>query len=365
MAELFKRDRSDKWQAECYYWRGDKRRRVLKSTGVRDDGTAKSRQTAQIVADQIERSLALGGEAATAPRKTLQQAVAALAEACELAGNSRDTLLSIVYRGECLAADLGEKTALADIDAARIREYAQRARRTRAASSVDRELALLRQAFDAVGVEPPKFPDLGDTSSKPQRLLEVDELRRLLLAVPARHRLNVMAYSHLGLRLSEPWKIVEIDWDERYAVVQRTKRRKDRGAPSVVPIPDELLELLEQRRGQLPIFPKLSLKGIDKIIRQAARRAGICDDLSVNDLRGTYATHMARAGVPILTLAAIMGNSVKMLERVYAQVNKRGDHLADAASKVPRLTGASTVHQKPRDRRGPRHGAVGNGSRND
>jgi hypothetical protein len=33
-----------------------------------------------------------------------------------------------------------------------------------------------------------------------------------------------------------------------------------------------------------------------------------------------------------------MGNSVAMLEQVYAQVGKRGDHLQQAASKLPRLT---------------------------
>lgn len=364
MAELFRRPRSDKWQAECYFWRGDKRRRKLKSTGIRDDGTPKSRQTAQIIADQIERSLALGGEAAERPKKTLRQALTALTEAGELAGNADDTIESIIYRAATLAEGLGEKTALADVDADRVRSYAQWSRRTRLPATVDRELALLRRAFRVAGVEPPEFPDLGDLSSKPQRVLEVDEQRALLLTLPPARKLNAMAYLQLGLRLSEPWKITEVDWDARYVIVQRTKRRKDKGAPSIVPIPDELYDLMLARRDEWPIFPKMSLRTVDKLIRRAGQRAGICDDLSPNDLRGTYATHMARAGVPILTLAAIMGNSVKMLEQVYAQVNKRGDHLLDAAAKVPRLT-ASAVHQKPTHPQRKRQGVVGGGSRND
>jgi E3 ubiquitin-protein ligase HERC3 len=39
--DLFKRPGSDKWQAYCYLWDGTKRRRVLKSTGIVDDGTVK------------------------------------------------------------------------------------------------------------------------------------------------------------------------------------------------------------------------------------------------------------------------------------------------------------------------------------
>jgi site-specific recombinase XerD len=85
------------------------------------------------------------------------------------------------------------------------------------------------------------------------------------------------------------------------------------------------------------VIPHWEKRCADFVLRRTSLRA-IGEAVSVNDLRGTYATHMARAGVPILTLAKIMGNSVAMLEQVYAQVGKRGDHLQQAASKLPRLT---------------------------
>lgn len=340
MADLFMRRGSDKWQAYCWYWAGGARQRVPKSTGIRNDGTAKSRQTAQIIADQIERDLATGKDVREGPRKTLKQALTALTQAAELAERSQHTLDNIFYRGQTLVSFFTESKALSDIDADALRDYAIWSKgQGRSAWTVHRELVTLWSAFNISGVAKPAFPDLGDyRRHKPQRVLELDEQRALLLAFPPERKLNVCAYLLAGLRLSEPWKIVEVDWTARYLSVQGTKTKKNRRAPRQVPIGDELFELMWPRRNEWPVFPKWHLHTVDFVIRRTGKRIGLCDDLSVNDLRGTYATHMARAGVPQLTLASIMGNSVKMLEEVYAQVNKRGDHLRDAAAKLPRLT---------------------------
>jgi integrase len=199
---------------------------------------------------------------------------------------------------------------------------------------VQREFQTLLQAFAIAGVKPPEFPELGAIEHKPQRVLELDEQRSLLLATPPERRLNIMAYLQLGLRLSEPAKITEVDWSARYVHVAGTKTR---GSVRDVPIPDELYEHMLPRRGCADVIPHWEKRCADFVLRRTSLRA-IGEAVSVNDLRGTYATHMARAGVPILTLAKIMGNSVAMLEQVYAQVGKRGDHLQQAASKLPRLT---------------------------
>jgi len=74
-----------------------------------------------------------------------------------------------------------------------------------------------------------------------------------------------------------------------------------------------------------------------RVLRRADRRALAIAYLSFNDLRGSYATEMARAGVPILALAKIMGNSAAQLERTYAQLERNEDYLRELAEKVPRL----------------------------
>jgi len=341
--ELFKRSKSETWQAYVHYWDGTKRRRVPRSTGIRDDGTAKSRASAEAIAREIERSLALRSGNPTSSSKTLGQALRKLVEQAELAGFAQDTVKAISDRGVRLDEGLRLETKLTDITEQQLFDYAVAARRgdvdhpPRAAYTVGKEFEMLARAFRVFGLTPPPLPELGDTDAKPQRVLELDEQRALLLATPKRRKLLVMGYLQLGLRLSEPWKITEYDWAKRYVFVNGTKTKNSK---RWVPIPDELFEQMDARRSEPEMFHRIDCSNFDNLLKRVAVRAGIGGDLSANDLRGTFATHMARAGVPILTLAKIMGNSVKILERVYAQVGSRGDHLHEAASKLPRLASA-------------------------
>jgi hypothetical protein len=355
MAKVTKRSGSPKWQAEVWVWAGNRRKRIWKSTGIVDDGTAKSRQTAETVAREIERSFAVAGETALRPRKTLIQALEALTEAAELAQRTKHTLDNIMYRGVRLSEFFGNDKPLADITQDDLVKYATWSRKQRSAYTVHRELVVLWAAFEAVGEKRPVFPDLGDyRDHKPQRVLQVDEQRAFLLAVPPERRLNVMAYLRCGLRLSEPWKVVEMDWANRVMSVQATKRAKDRKAPRRVPVPDDCFELMYERRMQRdepipadgvekiteenPVFPPWHRQPTDFVIRRASRRALNGEAISVNDLRGTWITMMALAGEQPISLAKMAGNSVKMLEDVYAQVEKMNNSLHRASSKLPRLT---------------------------
>jgi len=355
MAKVVRRPGSEKWQCEYWAYIGGKRCRRYKSTGIVDDGSRQSRQTAEAIAAKIERDSAHGSDVARKNTKTLGQAFLALIQAAELAERSKHTLENIYYRGKSLKEHFGANQQLGDIDMDALRKFCTWSRSqptymgtARSAYTVQRELVTLFQAFKVVGLEAswPGWPDLGPTARehKPQRVLELDEQRRLLMAIPPKRRLNVLAYLQMGLRASEPWKIVRVDWEARLAYVQGTKRVKDRKGPRIVPIPDELFELLVQRKNETPLFPKWHQHSLDYAIKRAGRRTGLCDNLSVNDLRGTYATFMARGGANPIVLAGYLGNSVQMLESTYAQVNIAGDHMRqDAARGVPRLTAAKAV----------------------
>lgn len=343
------------WYAYAKYWDETQRRRVRvqRATGIRDDGAAQSRQTAEIIGYQIERSLASGGEAAARPSKTLRQALRALTEAKELAGRSEATLEIIADKGVNLEAFFKPDCVMHAITKEQLREYATHARRTREVATVLRELLIFKQACAAVGVTPPESPDIGEPNPPPQRTLDVTEQRQLLAAVPHKRKLHILAYLQLGLRQAELWKIDEIDWDKRYLHVNGTKTKK---AKRWVAIPDELFEAMEPFRKTWVGFEKWTK--LDRDLRIAAWRAGIIccgrdrrggiivganhdektHDLSTNDLRGTYAHHMAIAGTPQLLLAKMMGTSVKMLDEVYTRLEKRGEHHHAAVARgVPRL----------------------------
>jgi integrase len=342
--DVFERKGSPYWQCWCRVIDATgHRKRIARSTGIKVDGTAKSRHTARINAQELQRALAVRGEAVTRPKRTIEQALHALTEAAEIAGRSRHTIDNIMYRGATLAKFFQAKN-LHDIDADALREYAAWSLKERGGYTVHRELVVLWSAFGISEIKRPTFPDLGDKSRvhKPQRVLELDEQRAFLLAIPVERRLNVCAFLKLGLRLSEPWKIAQSDWyADRILKVLGSKRKKDRlnPVPRNVPISSEMMEMLAPRRHIWPVFPEWHRHCVDFVIRRAGRRSEICDDLSANDLRGTFATHMARSGVDMLTLAGIMGNSPAMLASVYAQVNLVGDHLHQAIEGgVPRTS---------------------------
>lgn len=343
--DIFERSSSPYWQ--CWVrviTSTGERRRIARSTGVRV-GDAKSRQLARINAQELQRTMSIRGEAATRPSKTLKQALRAVADAAELAERTWHTTEAIGYRAASLTEFFGDDRAMADIDADAVIAYCRQSRdkvrgkKRRTAFTVTRELGVLKQAFKVAGMVPPPFPELGGIEHKAQRVLEVDEQRALLLAAPAKRKLHILAYLQLGVRASELWKITEVDWEGRYVFVAGTKTKNSR---RWVPVPDELYEAMLPLRDTWAGFPRAHQTNMDKTIKRAARRAGLQGDLSVNDLRGTYATHMARTIDSPLVLAKIMGTSIKMLEHVYAQVGERGDHLHEAVARgVPRLKAAT------------------------
>jgi hypothetical protein len=341
------------WYAHCKFWDGTCRRRVQRATGIRDDGSQQSRQTAQVVGYQIERSLAAGGETSARPSKTLKQALRALTEAKELAGRAEASLEIIADKGANLVSFFGSDCLMHTITKEQLRDYAVKARSTRAVASVYRELLVFKQACAAVGCTPPEAPDIGEAESPPQRTLDVTEMRLLLAAVPHKRKVHLMAYLQLGLRKDELWKITKVDWEGRYVYVDGTKTKK---AKRWVPIPAELYDEMLPMRADWSGFERWTM--LDRDLRIAAYRAGlVCcyrdrrggivegpghdparHDLSTNDLRGTYSHHMALSGVPQLLLAKNMGTSVKQLDDVYARLDKRGQHQHDFAARgVPRL----------------------------
>jgi integrase len=331
--ELFKRRNSDTWQCWAHFFDGTERRRKAVSTGVRDDGSAEAKRNAEIVGYQIERRLAAGGPDSARSTKTLRQALRALTEAQELAGRSDANMEIIADKGANLVAFFGAERVMHTVTKELLRDYAVQARRSRSVGTVQRELLVFKQACAAVGVVCPERPDIGEPTPPPQRILDVDEQRRLLLAVAPKRKGHLLSYLQLGVRQSELWKITEIDWEDRYLHVAGTKTKQ---AKRWVPIPEELFEWMESQRRAWVGFERWTM--IDRDLRLAAERAELGRDLSCNDLRGTYAHHMAIAGTPQLLLAKWMGTSVKMLDQVYARLDKRGDYQHEYVARgVPRL----------------------------
>jgi integrase len=320
---------------------GERRQRALH---IRDDGSKKSERAA-VAAYWAEQARATAG--GLDPRrepKRLDQALRAIQKQQNLAeltdhahGN---TLREARHLLAHFKADFDLYTLTTDAAGEALVDYATEARKTRSAVSVKRELMGLQRAMSAVGLTPPKLPELGDTRHKPQQPLNPEELRRFFLAAKPHHRFVCLALPLLGIRASEWNKITEIDWARRMLFCDGTKTDR---SPRWIPIPEELFELMDEqrRRGEWTGFPNIPRDAIDHIVRSTCKRAGI-GARSANDLRGTYATALSLQGVSAAERAALQGNSELMQQRTYSQPHLQPEALRGAVDKLPRITRART-----------------------
>lgn len=350
--------RGRKFWADCYYFDADSGERVRKerSTGIRDDGTAQSRRTAERVARDIEASLATG-QSRRARGTPIASAYASLVDAKTLAGKADATIAITVEKSSHVLRFFRGRDceSLTDAD---LKAYALHATQKRKAPTVERELRELCLALKSVNVAPPKMPELA--KSKPrERWLTVDERVRLLEQVMPRWREHVVMYMQLGLSKSELFHITpgDVDLDRNTVHVRGTKAKsRDR----VMPMPLDVRLIIERRLHLLasdhlrnaqslgkaskqvdlviaPIFGRWNPGNADRHLRLAARRAGL-GRLSFNDLRRTFATALAREGFTALQLKPLMGHtSTRMLDQVYARmgIGAEAQHVVDALPVTP------------------------------
>lgn len=209
-------------------------------------------------------------------------------------------------------------------------------------STVRRELGLLvscfnwcadgkRKVISKADVPDIELPPHGEPAD---RWLVTDEIQKLFAAaetlrpVGARDRLS-RGERFLWLSLESSKRktaVCELTWPRvdfetkvmHFDIPGRKKTKKRRGS---VPISETLLPILERMlrehdtaNGDLVVGPGQEPW---KMVRVIAKRAGLAG-VNPKVLRHTAATHMVRQGIPLWIVAKILGNTLEMVERVYA-----------------------------------------------
>jgi len=174
--------------------------------------------------------------------------------------------------------------------------------------------------------------DLPEPSEPRDRWLREDELTVLLEAAAAYSRERGSRMSRverfLWLALTTAARveaICQLTWDRvdfetgviDFNVPGRKKTKKRR---AVVPISTALRPVLErmykERAGEFVMDHDGG--GVGDRVRRIAEAAGI-KGVTPHVLRHTAATHMARRGVYLWLIAKVLGNSLAMVEKVYAK----------------------------------------------
>jgi len=137
-----------------------------------------------------------------------------------------------------------------------------------------------------------------------------------------------------------------VDFERRLIHYDRRGRRENKKRRAVVPINAVALAELQAQRLAAVTEHVIEFRGrrvasVKNGFSAACRRAGI-DDCSPHVLRHSAATHMVMAGVPMVEIARMLGDSVAMVEQVYGKHSP--DFLRGAADALAGEVG-------PRERR--------------
>jgi len=216
--------------------------------------------------------------------------------------------------------------------------------RARAASTVNRDMAVFRAAL--AKVLSPGAPNseaawqeaLKSTPNADGRrtlYLDRSQRRKLLEKTDAEAAPFVRALCLLPLRPGALAALTAGDFDKRTA--ELTIGKDKTGKPRRIQLPQEAAQLLaDQAKNKLPgaaLLMRANGKAWDKNswklpIAAAVAAAGLPDGATAYTLRHSTITDLVSAGLPLLTIAQISGTSAEMIERHYG-------HLAsDAAVKA-------------------------------
>jgi integrase/recombinase XerD len=246
-----------------------------------------------------------------------------------------------------------------EITARDVLEYLDYLRRERdnGASAINRQVTVLRnfyRAMVAMGHLEPRenplanFPRIKAARRKLPRILNEEEVRRLIelpktdTVLGMRDRAIMTILYGTGIRASECAGLTEedIDWQEQSIHVVGKG-----GHERTVPLNEEVVHMLRQyriARGPVklkdPFFRSreggaMSRNAIYERVRTAGRKARIEKRVSPHQLRHTFATHLIKAGVNLVTVRDLLGHRLITSTQIY--IHLTAQDLRHAAQRHP------------------------------
>ena len=224
-----------------------------------------------------------------------------------------------------------------------ILEYVDHLRRERhnGASAVNRQVTILRSMYRAMvamgQLEPAQnplahFPRIKAAPTKLPVFLSEPEVKQLLAqprgntVLGLRDRALLTLLYGTGIRVSECASMREIDVD----LVENTVRVVGKGGHErVVPLHPQVARTLQQYRtvrgGVTPLTPFFRSRGGKNIsrgaiyeqVRNHARKARINRRVSPHRLRHTFATHLVKHGVHVITIRDLLGHRCVSSTQIY------------------------------------------------
>lgn len=193
-------------------------------------------------------------------------------------------------------------------------------------------------------------------ANKLPTVLSRDEIKALIKAARAgRSRLIIEFLYSAGVRVSEAanLKLNDLDLHEAVGMVKGGKGKKDR----VIILSREWIKEVKKyiKRKKTPsefVFSKkngkpISADTIQRIVKEAAEKAGIGKRVSPHSLRHSYATHLLESGENIRKIQVLLGHSNLSTTQIYTKVStdelkKVRSPLDSLAARKPAAEGRQT-----------------------
>ena len=245
------------------------------------------------------------------------------------------------------------------ITARDVLEYLDYLRRERnnGASAVNRQITVLRNFYRAIvsmgHLEPrdnplANFPKVKAARRKLPRILNEEEVRKLIehprtnTVLGLRDRAILTVLYGTGIRASECAGLREddIDWQEQTIHVVGKG-----GHERTVPLNEEVIHMLKQYRlARGPVKSSdtffrsregggMSRNAVYERVRTTGRKARIEKRVSPHQLRHTFATHLIKAGVGLVTVRDLLGHRMITSTQIY--IHLTAQDLRQAAQRHP------------------------------
>lgn len=195
----------------------------------------------------------------------------------------------------------------------------------------------LRYAYRMEGLKEKRvvLPSLERPKTLPV-VLSKEEMRSLLMAPKLlRHRLILGILYGCGLRCFELRRLhtKDVDFDRLMVHVRKGKGRKDRYLPLSKHLARGLKTYIDNEHPQLWLFNgknaegrivALSQRGIQWIVRESRKTAGLEKEVTAHTLRHTFATHLLEDGLDIVSIKDLLGHAHLETTLIYLHVSQMG-----------------------------------------
>ncbi|HLC61373.1 MAG TPA: site-specific tyrosine recombinase/integron integrase [Candidatus Nanoarchaeia archaeon] len=177
------------------------------------------------------------------------------------------------------------------------------------------------QAFNAV-----KAPKV---EKKIPTVLTKDEIKRMLDATSnPKHKLLIEFMYSAGLRVSEcvSMKLDDLDIAEKMGKIRHGKGNKERYIILSNNLITHLREYIPGKKDSSPyIFSvnnrPITIRQAQKVVKEAAKKAGIRKRVFCHALRSSFATHLLENGTDIRVIQELLGHSDLSTTQIYTKVS--------------------------------------------